>query len=99
MSVEISWAISSGLVSRLLMASIRHSNGMFALCLNIVLCIVLGLRFRVAWYFVMVFLQLIVGCLMVILCSFVGFPMLASPSIQQWLVVESVGMGGNVEVL
>lgn len=56
MSVEISWAISSGLVSRLLMASIRHSNGMFALCLNIVLCIVLGLRFRVAWYFVMVFL-------------------------------------------
>ena len=42
------------------------------------------------------------GCLVVILCfsSFVGFLMLASPSIKQWLVVGLINdYGGNVEIL
>ena len=66
--------------------------------LNIFLCIFLGLVFSRSLYFVMVFLQLMVVCLVVILWAsiLVVRPIVASSSIHCLTVVSLVGVGGMV---
>jgi hypothetical protein len=85
--------MSSRLVSIFPYMSLRQSNVMFSVFLNMTLCILLGCRFRVFLYFEISFLQLSVVCLVIISLAFflAFFPISASVLIHSLVSVVSFG--------